>query len=135
MSDTSGPAKVSPEALTLTATPRRTVRFKRNLLVGIAAVGCTAIFGVTWFALQDHVGGIAQGDDELYAGGAKGTPDGLAGLPKDYSQIPKPKTQLGPPLPGDLGPPIVEREKQLGISPTGPNAEDEAARAERLRLA
>lgn len=135
MSDTSGPAKVSPEALTLTATPRRTVRFKRNLLVGIAAVGCTAIFGVTWFALQDHVGGIAQGDDELYAGGAKGTPDGLAGLPKDYSQIPKPKTQLGPPLPGDLGPPIVEREKQLGVSPTGPTAEDEAARAERLRLA
>jgi len=135
VSNNSEPAKVSPEALTLTATPRRTVRFKRNLLVGIAAVGCTAIFGVTWFALQDHVGRSAPGDDELYAGGAKGTPDGLAGLPKDYSQIPKPKTQLGPPLPGDLGPPIVEREKQLGVNPTGPNAEDEAARAERLRLA
>jgi len=135
VSDTSGLAKVSPEALTLTATPRRTVRFKRNLLVGIAAVGCTAIFGVTWFALQDDVGRSAPGDDELYAGGAKGTPDGLAGLPKDYSQIPKPRTQLGPPLPGDLGPPIVEREKELGVNPTGPNAEDEAARAERLRLA
>src|SRR6185437_14342986 len=118
---------------TLKATPRRTVRFKRNLLVGVAAVGCAAIFGVTWFALQDHVGRSTPGDDELYAG-AKGTPDGLAGLPKDYGQIPKPKIQLGPPLPGDLGPPIVEREKQLGINPAGPNAEDEAARAERLRL-
>jgi type IV secretory pathway VirB10-like protein len=45
----------------------------------------------------------------------------------------KSKPQLGPPLPGDLGPPIVEREKQLGINPAG--AEDEAARAERMRLA
>jgi type IV secretion system protein VirB10 len=43
--------------------------------------------------------------------------------------------QLGPPLPGDLGPPIVEREQQLGLNPAGASSEDEAARAERLRLA
>jgi type IV secretion system protein VirB10 len=49
--------------------------------------------------------------------------------------VPKSKRQLGPPLPGDLGPAIVAREKQLGINPTAPNGEDEAARAERLRLA
>jgi type IV secretion system protein VirB10 len=135
MSDTSGPPKVSPDTLTLKVAPRRTVRFKRNLLIGIAAVGCVAIFGVAWMALQGHGLRAGLSGDELYAGGAKGTPDGLAALPKDYSQIAKPKPQLGPPLPGDLGPPILEREKQLGINPSGPNAEDEAARAERLRLA
>jgi type IV secretion system protein VirB10 len=42
---------------------------------------------------------------------------------------------LGPKLPGDLGPGILKREEQLGVAPAGPNAEDEAARAERLRLA
>jgi len=135
VSDSSEPPKISPESLTLKASPRRTVRFRRNLLLGAAAVGCIAIFGVTWFALEGRGFRANLGGDELYGGGAKGTPDGLANLPKDYSQIAKPKPQLGPPLPGDLGPPIVEREKQLGVNPAGPNAEDEAARAERLRLA
>jgi type IV secretion system protein VirB10 len=135
VSDSSETPKVSPEILTLKASPRRTVRFKRNLLIGGAAIGCIVIFGVTWFALQGHRFQANLGGDELYRGGSKGTPDGLANLPKDYSQVAKPKPQLGPPLPGDLGPPIVEREKQLGLNPAGPNAEDEAARAERLRLA
>ena len=35
------------------------------------------------------------------------TPDGLANLPRDYTGLPKPVPQLGPPLPGDLGPPIA----------------------------
>ena len=135
MSDQAGPPKVSPENLTLKAAPRRVVRFKRNLLVGIAAVGCVGIFGITWLALKGPGLRVGSSGDELYSAGHNGTPDGLAGLPRDYGQIPKPKQQLGPPLPGDLGPPIVEREKQLGVSPTGPNAEDEGARAERLRLA
>jgi type IV secretory pathway VirB10-like protein len=135
VSDPSGPSKVNPEILTLKAAPRRIVRFKRNLLIGIAAVGCVGIFGVTWLALKGPSLRVGSNGDELYSGGRNGTPDGLASLPRDYSQIPKPRQQLGPPLPGDLGPPIVEREKQLGVNPTGPNAEDEAARAERLRLA
>jgi type IV secretion system protein VirB10 len=75
------------------------------------------------------------GVGNLYNTGNNPTPDGLAGLPSNYGQIPKPKPQLGPPLPGDLGPPIVEREQQLGLNPAGPNGEDEATRAEKLRLA
>src|SRR3546814_7829878 len=42
--------------------------------------------------------------------------------------------QLGPPLPGDLGRPILERQRQLGIAP-GANMDDQAALAERQRLA
>jgi type IV secretion system protein VirB10 len=135
VSDPSRPSKVNPEILTLKAAPRRVVRFKRNLLIGIAAVGGVGIFAIAWFALKAPGFRVGSDGDELYSAGRSGTPDGLAGLPRDYGQMPKPKQQLGPPLPGDLGPPIVEREKQLGISPTGPNGEDEAARAERLRLA
>jgi type IV secretion system protein VirB10 len=133
------PPKLNPEALVLRARPPRAVRFKRNLLVGIAAAGCVAIFGVVWIALKTpSLRSGFSGDDTARIGHA-GTPDGLSGLPSNYGQLAKAKPQLGPPLPGDLGPPVVEREKQLGVSSGGepfrPNAEDDAARAERLRLA
>ena len=121
----------------LKASPRRVVRFKRNLLIGIAAVGCLAICGVTWMALRGSAFHHANSNaGNLYNNGSNPTPDALAGLPSNYGQIPKPKPQLGPPLPGDLGPPIVEREQQLGLNPDGsPNAQDEANRAEQMRLA
>lgn len=131
------PPKVDPETLVLKASPRRVVRFKRNLLIGIAAIGCVAIAGVTWLALKGPGLHPNLGGGNLYDTGSNSKPDDLAGLPSNYGQIPKPKAtpQLGPPLPGDLGPPIVQREQQLGLNPAGPNTEDEAARAERLRLA
>jgi type IV secretory pathway VirB10-like protein len=120
MSEESPPPKIDPETLVLKVAPRRVVRFKRNLLIGIAALGCVTVAGVTWMALR----------------GANLHPNELAGLPSNYGQIPQPKPQLGPPLPGDLGPPIVEREQQLGLNPaSGPNADDQAGRAEQERLA
>ncbi|WP_297494653.1 TrbI/VirB10 family protein [Acidocella sp.] len=131
------PPKLDPETLVLKASPRRVVRFKRNLLIGIATIGCVSIAGVTWVALKGTNLHANLAGDNLYDTNNNAAPNGLAGLPSNYGQIPKPKTvpQLGPPLPGDLGPPIVEREKQLGLNPAGSNTEDEAARAERLRLA
>ena len=139
MSETSGPPKIDPESLVLTASPRRVVRFKRNLLIGIAGVGGVAIFGLTWLALKSPSLRSGQNDNELYSTDRKATPDGLANLPGNYGQMAKPAVPLGPALPGDLGPPIVAREKQLGVDPAGepfrPNNEDDAARAERLRLA
>ncbi|MDB5392670.1 MAG: conjugal transfer protein TrbI [Rhodospirillales bacterium] len=127
------PPKLNPEALVLKAAPRRIVRFKRTLLIGIAAAGCVGLFGITWIALKGSGFHPKLGNDELYRTSRKNTPDALANLPGDYGQMAKPKPQLGPPLPGDLGPAILEREKQLGVNPAG--AGDEAARAERLRLA
>ncbi len=44
--------KADPETLVLKAAPRRVVRFKRRLVIGIAAVACVAVFGVTWLALK-----------------------------------------------------------------------------------
>lgn len=134
MSD-SVPPKLDPEALVLRASPRRVVRFKRNLLIGIAAIGCVSIAGLTWMALKGTGLHLGQGGNALATAGQTPTPDSLAGLPSNYGQIPQPQPRLGPKLPGDLGPGIVQREQQLGVSPTGSNGEDEAERAERLRLA
>ena len=128
--------KVDPETLVLKASPRRVVRFKRRLMIGIAAVGIAGIFGVTWLALKGPLLRFGRQAQELYNTDRKSTPEGLAGLPKDYSEM-KPETPvLGPPLPGDLGPPILERQKQLGLTPGVPESEaDREAEAERQRLA
>jgi len=125
--------KADPETLVLRATPRKVVRFKRNLLIGVAAIGAVAIFGTTWFALRNnHL--LHHDDGSVYNTDRKPTPDGLAALPQSYDKI-----KLGEPLPGDLGKPVVDRERSLGLSPADqsfhPNPEDDAARAERIRLA
>src|SRR5690242_9980175 len=129
-------AKVDPETLALRAAPRRVVRFKRRLMIGIAGVGIAGIFGVTWLALKGPILRFGQQSQELYSTDRKSTAEGLDGLPKDYSEM-KPETPvLGPPLPGDLGPPILERQKQLGLAPGMPVSEaDREAEAERQRLA
>jgi len=129
-------AKVDPETLALRAAPRRVVRFKRRLMIGIAAVAIAGIFGVTWLALKGPILRFGQQAQELYSTDRKSTAEGLDGLPKDYSEM-KPETPvLGPPLPGDLGPPILERQKQLGLAPGVPESEaDREAEAERQRLA
>ena len=130
----SDPPKVDPETLVLKAAPRRVVRFKRRLLIGIAAAGCAAVFGVTWLALKGPAMRLGQQAQELYNTERKPTPDGLAALPGNYGQMRADTPQLGPPLPGDLGRPILERQRQLGLAP-GASMEEQAAEAERQRLA
>lgn len=130
----SGPLKVDPETLVLKAAPRRVVRFKRRLMIGIAAIACVAVFGVTWLALQGPAMRLGQQTQELYNTERKPTPDGLAALPGNYGQMRTDTPHLGPPLPGDLGGPILERQRQLGIGP-GASVDDQAALAERQRLA
>src|SRR5262249_27114837 len=46
-------------------------------------------------------------DAELYNTDTRSTPDALNNLPRDYAGAPKPVPKLGPPLPGDLGRPIL----------------------------
>ncbi len=130
----SDPAKSDPDALVLTAAPRRPIRFKRKLLIGIAAGGAAALFAVTWLGLKGPALRMGQQAQELYNTERKSTPDGLANLPGSYAQIKPDTPTLGPPLPGDLGRPILERQRQLGLAP-GAGPTDQAAAAERQRLA
>lgn len=81
--------------------PPRVTRLSRKALAGLSLVASLGIGGALIYALQTR-NGRNQGQ-ELYSTDNRTTPDGLAGLPKDYSGVPK----LGPPLPGDLGRPIL----------------------------
>jgi type IV secretion system protein VirB10 len=139
----SDPPKLDPESLVLTARPRRIARFRRSAVIGIAAVTCAAMCGATLLALNGPGLRRQSGGDEFYNTDRKATADGLAMLPANYGQMAKPQSapKLGGPLPGDLGPSVVQREQSLGLAPpTGnanfrPNPEDDASRADRIRLA
>jgi len=91
-------------AMRLRPEPPRVTRLSRKVLAGLGLVAGLGIGGALIYAFQarkDHGPG-----QELYTTDVKATPDGLAGLPKDYIGIPK----LGPPLPGDLGRPILNAQ-------------------------
>jgi len=140
-----GPPKSDPEALSLRARPRPVTRFNRRVLIGAAALGSAAVLGATLVALDPPSFRGRRAGEELYSIDRKPTAEGLAELPGDYGEIPPPPVpQLGPPLSGDLGPPVVRLEQDLGLAPPEssamgsvlrPDPEDDAARAERLRLA
>src|ERR1700733_6514122 len=63
--------------------------------------------------------------------------DGLTTLPQDFAGIPRDVPRLGPPLPGDLGHPIVAAEGQsvpigLDAEQQRANQETEAARTSKV---
>ena len=66
--------------------------------------------------------------DELYSTDHHNVADGLTTLPQDYAGIARNIPQLGPPLPGDLGRPIVTAEGQS--APIGLDAEQQRANQE-----
>lgn len=109
------PVKADPETLALRAQPPRAERFKRGAIVGIAAVVSTGLVATAWVALQPSTLQIAGGDrDDIDA--AKNAPsDALASLPQTYGEVPK----LGPPLPGDLGRPILRKQQMTMATEDG----------------
>ncbi len=129
--------KEAPEALALRARPRAVVRLSRRALVLVGGVSALVLGGAAIWALGHHHGPPAPAK-ELYSTDRKPIAEGLAGLPHDYGALPKqapgqPATaqgvpQLGPPLPGDLGRPILRAEQQNGATPTqaGPESSPEA---------
>lgn len=99
------PMRLHPE-------PPRVTRLSRKVLAGLSLAASVGVGGALVYALQTRHGGD-QGQ-ELISTDNRTTPDGLAGLPKDYSGVPK----LGPPLPGDLGRPILNAQNTGQPVPT-----------------
>ncbi len=115
--------------------PPRVTRLSRKVLAGVGIVTGLGIGGTLIYALQAQHGGKAT--EELYTTDGRSAPDGLAGLPKDYSAVPR----LGPPLPGDLGRPILNAQNNgqpvpapgmapQAAAPTGPDPEIQRRRQE-----
>ena len=111
-------------------------RLSRRVLLGLGTAAALGIGGALFFALKPQHQSTGS---ELYNTNNRNTPDGLANLPRDYTGLPKPAPQLGPPLPGDLGKPILNSGASAPSMPTGTDPEQqriaqerEAARTSRL---
>ena len=123
--------KVDPESLALRASPARAMRFKRGVIVSAAGVTAVVVVATTWFALEPHALHLAAGEDDQSVV-AKPPTDTLSTLPTSYGTVPK----LGPPLPGDLGRPILDRQRQLASETSSPGAgADQVVNQERQRRA
>lgn len=105
-------APVDPAPMRLRAEPPRVTRLSRKVLAGLGLVASVGIGGALIYALQTRDAG--RPNEDLYSTENRSTADGIAGLPRDYSGVP----QLGPPLPGDLGRPILNAQNRGQPAPT-----------------
>jgi type IV secretory pathway VirB10-like protein len=108
-----------PAELRLRGDAPRVMRLSRKALTIMGTAAAFGIGGALVWALTPHAG--KQKPSELYDTNSKNIADKLASMPKDYGQVPK----LGPPLPGDLGRPILAAQAQGKDVPTpaiGPGA-------------
>ena len=113
--------------LRLRPEPPKVTRLSRKVLIGLGGVSAVAILGALVWAL-DANRRSNQPSTELYSTDNRTPADGLAGLPKDYTGIPK----LGPALPGDLGRPIL-RAQEEGKPVVAPNIQTPRADPEEQR--
>ncbi len=122
--------KVDPETLAIRARPARAIRFRRGVIVAIAALGSISLMAVAWIALKPRVFGTVADRQELSEPSNRPSTDSLNGLPSTYGDVP----ELGPPLPGDLGRPILEHQRQMAME-TGSSIDSvgQAAAQERER--
>jgi type IV secretion system protein TrbI len=122
-------------AVRLRGDPPRVMRLSRKAIGIASACGFALVGGALIYALQPQG---RKGAEELYNTNGVAVADGLSSAPKDYGQVPK----LGPPLPGDLGRPILDAQRRgdmAAMPPVGgpqsaaPNPAVSAAEAARQR--
>jgi hypothetical protein len=125
--------KLDPETLAIRTKPESAIRFRRGIIIGIAALGSVSLMAVTWVALKPQVFRQVTDAQELAEPSNRPATDALDALPSSYGDAPK----LGPPLPGDLGGPILEHQRAIAAAPPAASIDQaaQATEAERQRAA
>lgn len=110
----------------LRAEQPRVTRLSRKVLAGGSALALLVIGGTVLWSLQNNRS-RNQAVDELYSTEHRNIAEGITTLPKDYAGVARQAIpQLGPPLPGDLGRPILAAQGQSPpIGATAPDAEQQ----------
>lgn len=122
--------KVDPETFAIRSKPARAIRFRRGVIIAIAALGSVSLMAVAWIALKPRVFSAVADRQELSEPSNRPSADALNGLPATYGDAPK----LGPPLPGDLGRPILESQRRMATETrTGSDPSNSQAAQERER--
>lgn len=105
------------------------MRLSRKTMAILGAVGGTAIGGALLIALQPRA---PKTPENLYSVDGANKAEVVTGAPADYGKIPK----LGPPLPGDLGRPIVSAQQNgepIPVPPMGHLSEGARSAADEAR--
>ena len=128
--------RTSPRLLRLRSERPRVTRVSRKVLAGGAALALALVSAAVLWALQSNQK-RSPAPEELFTTDHHNVAEGLVGLPKDYAGIPRDVPRLGPPLPGDLGRPIVAAQNQSGplavdAEQQRVNQESEAARTSKV---
>ena len=91
----------------------RVVRLSRKAVALASAAALALVGAAVLFALQP----ASQDEgEEVFNTAGIAVADGLASAPQDYSQVPR----LGPPLPGDLGRPILDAQDRGAVAALPP---------------
>ena len=115
-----------PNAFQLRGDPPRVMRLSRKALAVVGVAAGLGIGGSLIYALRPPGPHEAK---ELYSTESRAG-DAITAGPKDYAQAPR----LGPPLPGDLGRPILSAQQRGAAVPAPPDPRAQAAEAARQRL-
>lgn len=118
-------APPSPDGFRLEGELPNVMRLSRKTLAVLGGAAGIAIGGALLWALRPVDPKVAQ---ELYEVAVPNRSETVTGAPADYGAVPK----LGPPLPGDLGRPIVSAQKAgepMPVPAMGPPPADPAQSA------
>ena len=103
--DAAGPAPDIAAELRLRPERPAVTRLSRRVIAGGAGLSAVLVAGAVIWALG--TGRSGRPAEELYSTADKPATEALAKLPRDYTGLPRDVPPLGPPLPGDLGRPIL----------------------------
>ncbi|CAN5205444.1 TrbI/VirB10 family protein [soil metagenome] len=122
----SGPdTDTARDAVRLRAAPPKVARLSRVAIAGLAGLGAAGVGAALALALQPRTPKPVVIKTDDIDGRA---PQAVIAGPRTYADVPK----LGPPLPGDLGRPILsaqQRGKDVTAPPIGQTPADPAAQA------
>ncbi len=127
-------APADPRPFQLRGDAPRVVRLSRKALAVIGGIAGLGIGGALIYALLPT---DERASEELFNTESRSEAETITSGPSDYADVP----QLGPPLPGDLGGPIVAAQERgedvplppVGTQPPPPDPRIQAAEAARQR--
>lgn len=123
-----GEADIAAE-LRLRPDPPRVMRLSRKAIATLATAGGLGLGAILIVALQDRA--AIDGGPELFSTERVQQAEGLTQLPRDYGDVPR----LGPPLPGELGRPVLSAQRRgESVPPVTTPAAPAVDPAEQLRL-
>ncbi|KYH01540.1 TrbI/VirB10 family protein [Bradyrhizobium sp. DOA1] len=120
--DIAGSLRLRPE-------PPRVLRLSRKALFAGTGLALAVVSVATLWALQ-RPEKLKPTPEELYSTDHHTIADQLSTLPKDYAGIPHDVPKLGPPLPGDLGRPILAAQAQTQSGSLAVDAEQQRVNQE-----